>query len=118
MSLASKQLGRPNATKEIVDQLLQSRLTAFAKKPWHDKIAAARANETKIINKANNEIQNIQKELAKTIENCPIKKKESELVQLECKRGLHLTWVADVELNLASDCARNKEFTNLLGPQR
>ena len=55
-------------TKEIVDQLLQSRLTAFAKKPWDDKIAAARANETKIINKANNEIQNIQKELAKTIE--------------------------------------------------
>ena len=55
-------------TKEIVDQLLQSRLTAFAKKPWDDKIAAARANETKIINKANNEIQNIQKDLAKTIE--------------------------------------------------
>ena len=55
-------------TKEIVDQLLQSRLTAFAKKPWDDKIAAARANETKIINKANNEIQKIQKDLANTIE--------------------------------------------------
>tara|TARA_Y100001972_G_scaffold129225_1_gene195408 strand:- start:2952 stop:4754 length:1803 start_codon:yes stop_codon:yes gene_type:complete len=56
-------------TKDIVNQLLESRKTAFGKKQWDDKIATARANETKIINKANNEIQKIQDDLIKTIEN-------------------------------------------------
>ena len=56
-------------TKDIVDQLLESRKTAFGKKQWDDKITAARANETKIINKANNEIQSIQNSLSETILN-------------------------------------------------
>ena len=80
-------------TKDIVDQLLESRKTAFGKKQWDDKITAARANETKIINKANNEIQNIQNNLSKTIEDIKaqyqpqIDKINSSITELSVQAG-------------------------------
>ena len=80
-------------TKDIVDQLLESRKTAFSKKQWDDKITAARANETKIINKANNEIQNIQNNLSETIEDIKaqyqpqIDKINSSITELSVQAG-------------------------------